>query len=93
MKTGEWSQKDKIYSGEGCDQCGKSGYRGRIPVSETLILTPKTKQALLNKVSHNELRKRAIDEGMTTMAQDALKKVKLGKTTMDECLRIFSLFL
>jgi type IV pilus assembly protein PilB len=93
LKTGESSEKDKIYSGQGCDQCGQTGYRGRIPISETLILTPKIKQALLNKVSHHELRKTAIDEGMTTMAQDALKKVKKGETTLDECLRIFSLFL
>ena len=91
QKTGEWSQKDNIYSGKGCDQCGNSGYRGRIPVCETLILSPKIKRALVNKVTHIELRKTALEEGMTTIAQDALKKAKLGETSMDECLRIFSI--
>ena len=93
QKTGEWDQKTKIYFGEGCSQCGNTGYRGRIPVCETLILTPQIRKTLLDKPSHQELREAAMSEGMTTMAQDALDKVKRGETTMDECLRIFSLFL
>jgi type IV pilus assembly protein PilB len=91
QKTGEWSQKDVIYSGKGCNRCSKSGYHERIPVCETLVMSPKIKQGLINKASHDELRKTAIEEDMITMAQDALKKAKSGETTMDECLRIFSM--
>jgi type IV pilus assembly protein PilB len=92
LKSGEWNEEDKIYIGKGCDQCGNSGYKGRVLVSEALILTPKIKQALLKNVDHHELRKTAEEEGMTTMAQNALKEVKHGKTTLDECFRMFSLF-
>ncbi|MDE1970773.1 MAG: type II/IV secretion system protein [Patescibacteria group bacterium] len=78
----------KIYKGEGCSACGKSGYRGRIPIYEVLDVSDAIRNAIINHESAADIKKIAIREGMTTMYQDGFKKVAEGITTIEEVLRI-----
>ncbi len=78
----------KLSRGKGCDQCGKSGYLGRIGIFETLPVTPKIASLVLESSDSATIEKEAIQEGMITMKQDGYFKVLKGITTVEEVLRV-----
>ncbi|OGH25001.1 MAG: hypothetical protein A3B47_02810 [Candidatus Levybacteria bacterium RIFCSPLOWO2_01_FULL_39_24] len=78
----------KLSRGKGCDQCGKSGYLGRIGIFETLPVTPKIANLVLENADSATMEKEAILEGMITMKQDGYLKVLQGITTVEEVLRV-----
>ncbi|MBI4089096.1 MAG: Flp pilus assembly complex ATPase component TadA [Candidatus Levybacteria bacterium] len=78
----------KLSRGKGCDQCGKSGYLGRIGIFETLPVTAKIASMVLENADSATIEKEAIMEGMITMKQDGYSKVLQGITTVEEVLRV-----
>ena len=79
---------ETLYRGKGCDACNSSGYKGRISINEVLVADQIIKEAIMRKASVSELRRLAVDAGMTTMLEDGFKKVREGKTTVEEVLRV-----
>jgi len=77
-----------FYRGKGCNQCGDSGYKGRMGIYETLEITEEISKLILAKASREEIERVAIAEGMTTIAQDGFIKAKQGVTTIEEVLRV-----
>ncbi len=78
----------QVYEkGDGCDFCGGKGYKGRIAVTEVMPISPKLREMILSRASTAELREQAKKEGMKTLREDALIKVKNGLTTLDEVIR------
>lgn len=82
------SGSDFVYTGTGCTQCGKTGYRGRISINEVLVADTEIREAILRKASADEIKKIAIKNGMVTMLEDGFAKVKDGLTTIEEVLRV-----
>ncbi len=78
----------KIYYGKGCKECGESGYQGRIPIHEVIEVTDNIRTAITARASAAEIKKIAIEEGMTTILQDGFKKIAEGITTIEEVLRV-----
>lgn len=79
------TQPMKVYKGAGCDECGKSGYRGRIAIYEVFEITDSVKAIITDhKANEHELRTEAIDQGMISMKEDGLLKVLLGITSLAE---------
>jgi type II secretory ATPase GspE/PulE/Tfp pilus assembly ATPase PilB-like protein len=78
----------KLYKGKGCDQCGGSGYLGRIGIFETLPISEKVGAMVLQRADSGNIEKEAITEGMITMKQDGYLKVLQGITTVEEVLRV-----
>lgn len=78
----------QLWKGEGCDQCGNSGYRGRIGIFEVLPVTEKIGRLILEHAPAQEIERLAIEEGMITMKQDGYLKALEGVTTVDEVLRV-----
>jgi len=78
----------KFYKGQGCEECGGKGYRGRIGLYEVLQVSEKVRYLINQKVTSDELQKLAISEGMTTMLQDGIDKVSSGLTTIEEVVRV-----
>jgi type IV pilus assembly protein PilB len=78
----------KFYRGKGCDQCGGSGYLGRIGIFETLPISEKVANLILQRADSGTIEKEAIAEGMITMKQDGYLKVLQGVTTVEEVLRV-----
>ena len=76
-----------FYRGEGCDSCGGSGYAGRQGLYEVLPMTHELRRMVLRGASSDELKAQAIEEGMVTLRQDGMIKVKRGITTLDEVLK------
>jgi type IV pilus assembly protein PilB len=73
--------------GRGCDGCAGTGYKGRVGIFEAMELTDAVRQQLLQGASTIELRRLAIREGMTTLRQSGLNKVRECVTTLDEVVR------
>ncbi len=82
------NQEIKLYQGKGCDQCGNSGYFGRIGIFETLPITEKIASLVLQRADSGTIEKEAILEGMITMKQDGYLKVLQGVTSVEEVLRV-----
>ncbi len=78
----------KLYKGQGCEDCGKSGYMGRVGIFETLPITEKIASLILQHADSGTIEKEARLEGMITMKQDGYVKVLNGVTTIEEVLRV-----
>ncbi len=80
--------KTKVYRGEGCEKCNKTGYRGRTTVTELLIPNERTKELIVEKAATSVIKNEAIKQGMRTLRQDGLLKVTTGVTTLEEVIRV-----
>ena len=77
----------RVYRGTGCDVCRHTGYQGRVGIFEVMRVSEAIKEAINTKKDASAIKKIAVSEGMMTMVQDGMEKVKLGLTTIDELLR------
>ncbi|MDX1577600.1 MAG: type IV-A pilus assembly ATPase PilB [Gemmatimonadota bacterium] len=77
----------QFFRGEGCDACGGSGYAGRQGLYEVMPMSPTIRRMVLRGDSSDDLKAQAIEEGMLTLRDDGLLKVKRGITTLDEVLK------
>jgi len=75
-----------FYRPKGCAQCSNTGYKGRVGISETLVLTDKIKELILSSSSEADIKKAARAQGMKTMREDALSKASWGLTTLEEAI-------
>ncbi|MBA2340950.1 MAG: type IV-A pilus assembly ATPase PilB [Pyrinomonadaceae bacterium] len=75
------------YKGTGCQTCNNTGYKGRIGLYEVMEITDEIRELILVGASALELRKRAIEDGMVTLRQSGLQKIRNGVTTVEEVVR------
>ncbi len=78
----------KLFKGAGCDNCKGTGYRGRTGVHELLVLSDEIRDKILNRAPSHEIRNMAIANGMKTLQMDAVQKILMGVTSVDEVLRV-----
>ena len=76
-----------IYGPYGCPDCNNLGYKGRVGFFELMEVTDEVAKAISAQISEDQLRKIAVQEGMTPLREAALKKVRKGITSIDEALR------
>jgi len=74
--------------GKGCIHCEDTGFRGRTGIFEILDITPSISELILQKVSSDQILLRAREEGMRTMREDGIDKIRMGTTTMAEVYRV-----
>ena len=73
--------------GEGCKTCSGTGYKGRLAVFEVMELTDELKEFILSGASSLEIKREAFRQGMRTLRQSALQKLKSGITSIEEVVR------
>ena len=73
-----------LYEGPGCFECGGTGFRGRSAITELLDLTEPIRELILDKRPASEIKRKAREEGMTSLRESALAKVAEGSTTLKE---------
>lgn len=76
--------------GTGCEQCNQSGYSGRLPVSELLLVNEPFREAVLKKLPTSALEDIAIQQGMRTLWQNGLARAIAGQTTLEETIRVLA---
>lgn len=77
-----------VFVGSGCEACNKTGYQGRIGVYEVFIMNEDFRQIIGSDYKESDVLELARSSGMRTLLEDALEKVKLGWTTLEEVLRV-----
>jgi len=80
--------KITFYKGTGCDYCRGTGYKGRVGVYELLTVNDEIRDLVLTRASSHAIRQTAIKSGMKALRDDAISKILLGQTTLEECLRV-----
>jgi type IV pilus assembly protein PilB len=83
LKPAEYSQFD-FYEGEGCLECNGTGYRGRTAIHELLDLSDHIREMIIERRPTSEIKRAALDEGMSSLRESALAKVFAGITTLKE---------
>lgn len=76
-----------FHKGAGCPICNGSGYKGRIGIFEVMTLTPGVRELILERVSTDRIHVEAVKEGMRTLRDVAVEKLKKGSTTIEEVLK------
>jgi type IV pilus assembly protein PilB len=79
--------KLKTYRGQGCAACNNTGYKGRVGLYEVMEVNDEIRELILIGASALELRKKAIEDGMITLRESGLYKVREGITTIEEVVR------
>jgi len=80
-----------LYRAAGCNQCGNTGYHGRVGVFELIVLSDEIKDLVLTHSAASAIRKCSVEQGTTTMAQDAVRKILSGVTSVEEALRVIDI--
>jgi type II secretory ATPase GspE/PulE/Tfp pilus assembly ATPase PilB-like protein len=77
-----------LYRPAGCPACSGTGYRGRMGIHELMEGTPQLKLMIKKQAGTEEISRRAIEDGMTTLKHDGILKVLQGLTDMTEVRRV-----
>ena len=84
----ERGRKVHVYEPVGCERCRSTGYRGRIGLFEVMTVSDEIRALIVARAPAGEIAAAAIAEGMTTLHQDGLQKVRKGETTLAEVARV-----
>ena len=84
----EDSKTLKTYKGKGCMTCTDTGYKGRVALYEVMIIKDNIKEAVLQGASVTELRELGRRNGMQTLREAGLQKIREGMTSVEEVLRV-----
>ena len=82
------SSATEIWQANGCDDCGNTGYRGRLSVYEILEIKDEVKAPIASGAPISEVAEAAVRSGMKTMLMDGIEKAQAGQTTVEEILRV-----
>lgn len=77
-----------IYKAKGCDKCNGIGYKGRTTISEVLVVDRDIEELISQNALASQIKDKAVENGMITMAQDGVLKVLEGETTLEEINRM-----
>ena len=75
---------EKIYKPAGCENCGGTGFFGRIALHEILRVDKNISELILYSRDLEKIRQTALNNGLKTLAADGIEKVRAGLTTLDE---------
>ena len=77
----------QLYRGRGCDNCNQRGYKGRLGLFEVMTISDDIRELILSGATAIDLRRKAIEEGMVSLRQSGLQKIRDGVTTIEEIVR------
>jgi type IV pilus assembly protein PilB len=77
-----------LFRGRGCDSCNNTGHKGRTGIHELMVFTDDVKDAVLEHAPAHALRALAMGNGMKSLQMDAVQKILMGVTSVDEVLRV-----
>ena len=78
----------EAYAPVGCPRCNRSGYRGRIALFSVMMMSERIKDMAVNLAPEAEIATAAREEGMLTLREDGLAKVRAGVTSIEEVTRV-----
>ncbi|MEC9488794.1 MAG: ATPase, T2SS/T4P/T4SS family [Halanaerobium sp.] len=73
-----------IYRGKGCAKCDYTGYRGRMAIQEVMLVNDELRSLISKNRSSEDIKHFAVGQGMVTLKQDGISKIRQGLTTAEE---------
>ncbi len=85
------TDEPKIFKPQGCKRCNQNGYRGRMAIIELLRIDSDMDSLISRRAHLDELQRMAIDKGFITLAEDGVRRVLEGHTSLAEVMRVIDL--
>lgn len=82
------SDTKALYKPNGCSECSNTGYKGRVAISELLVVNDNIRKMIVNRERSKVIQQEAMKNGMKTLWQDGLAKVAAGVTSLNELERV-----
>jgi len=79
---------ETLFRPGGCKRCGGTGYRGRLGVHEILLMSEEISKLTVEEATAESIKRVAVAQGMLTLKQDGLEKVRNGATSIEEIVRV-----
>jgi type IV pilus assembly protein PilB len=79
---------EKLWRARGCKKCSLTGYRGRMGVHEVMMMSEEISRLTVEEAAADKIKTVAIEQGMLTLKQDGLEKCRLGRTSVEEIVRV-----
>ena len=86
--SGVVSLPPTLWRPVGCRNCGQTGFRGRMAITEVMPVSEEIELLALERASSGEIRKVAVAAGMVPLRDDGLMKAARGDTTLEEVIRV-----
>jgi type IV pilus assembly protein PilB len=83
-----WDDVKELFRPVGCTACSKTGFRGRLGMYEVMTMSEEVERLVVERAPSEEIRRSARRDGMITLREDGLEKVRLGITSVEEVLRV-----
>jgi general secretion pathway protein E/type IV pilus assembly protein PilB len=81
----------QIFKNKGCKRCNQTGYRGRMAIMELLRIDSDMDSLIARRAHFDELRNMALEKGFTTLADDGVRRILEGYTSIEEAMRVIDL--
>jgi type II secretory ATPase GspE/PulE/Tfp pilus assembly ATPase PilB-like protein len=81
----------QIFKHKGCKRCNQTGYRGRMAIIELLRIDSDMDSLIARRAHLDELKKMALDKGFTTLADDGVRRILEGYSSIEEVMRVIDL--
>ena len=85
---GSAGHRPVLFHANGCEACGFRGYRGRVAIMELLRIDTSLDELVSRRANTHEIRSRALSQGFSTLADDGLRQVINGTTSLEEVMRV-----
>lgn len=87
----EGIQTEKIWKPVGCEKCHMTGYKGRIAITEIILLKKEIEEAITNNPSDRDIKAAAVSQNFLDMKQDGIIRVLKGVSSLDELGRVIDI--
>ncbi len=83
-----WPEITELYKPQGCAACANTGFRGRMGLYEVMPITEEIERLTVERASSEAIKAVAVQQGMITLRDDGLQKVRMGNTSIEEVARV-----
>ena len=87
----EGVQAEKIWAPVGCEECHKTGYKGRIAITEIILMKKEVEEAIINNPSDRDIKAAAASQNLLDMKQDGVIRVLKGVSSLEELGRVIDI--
>lgn len=84
-------QTEKIWTAVGCDKCHKTGYKGRLAITEVILMKKEVEEAIINNPSDRDIRAAATSQNLLDMKQDGVIRILKGVSSLEELGRVIDI--
>ncbi|MEI6191340.1 MAG: GspE/PulE family protein [bacterium] len=84
-------QTEKIWQAVGCEKCHKTGYKGRIAITEVILMKKEVEEAIINNPSDRDIKTAAASQNLLDMKQDGIIRILKGISSLDELGRVIDI--